>query len=84
MMMKQGKIDEATALVHEEQARWPSHSHTYVDLGVLAVLQGKHDEAIAWFTEALRWPPDAPDARHNLEMLTAEKSRAASDGAVGR
>jgi Flp pilus assembly protein TadD len=72
--MKTGKLDEAAPLVAEEEAWWPDDPQTLVDLGVLAALQGRTDDAIRQFTEALRLQPDLPDARHNLDALTAGRA----------
>ena len=41
---------------------------------VLAALQGRTADAIRHFTEALRLQPDLPDARHNLDALTAGRA----------
>ena len=74
LLMKLGRLDEAAVLVAEQQAWWPSDPHTLVDRGVLAVLQGRTDEAIELFREALRLDPTLPDARQNLETLTRERA----------
>jgi tetratricopeptide (TPR) repeat protein len=58
LLMKTGKLDDAAPLVAEEEAWWPGDPQTLVDLGVLAALQGRTDDAIAKFTAALRLQPD--------------------------
>ena len=77
LLMKLGRLDEAAVLVAEQQAWWPGDPLTLVDVGVLAVLQGRTDEAIARFTEALRLDPNLPDARHNLDALLRDRPAAA-------
>jgi hypothetical protein len=74
LLMKSGKLDEAAPLVAEEEAWWPNDPQTLVDLGVLSAVQGRTDDAIRHFSEALRRQPDLPDARHNLDALTAGRA----------
>jgi Flp pilus assembly protein TadD len=74
LLMKSGRLDEAAPLVAEEEAWWPNDPQTLVDLGVLAALGGRTDDAIRHFTEALRLQPDLPDARHNLDALMAGRA----------
>jgi tetratricopeptide (TPR) repeat protein len=78
--MRRGDLDAAAALAREERERWPTHPHTYVDLGAVAALQGRDEEAIRWFEEALRLDPESGDARHNLEVLRARQGLPTSSG----
>jgi hypothetical protein len=80
-LMMSGKLDEAAPLVAEQEAWWPNDPQTLLDLGVLAALRGRTEDAIRHFTEALRLQPDLRDARNNLDALTRGRRSDVDEGA---
>jgi protein O-mannosyl-transferase len=74
-LMKKGDFESA----HKEYLRMldmdPKNDGTYNDMAVLFERQGKIDEAIGAYQQALRLAPDHPPARVNLLLLTIKSGR---------
>jgi tetratricopeptide (TPR) repeat protein len=66
-----GRPEEALAYYQAALRLEPEAAATYCNLGELLVKLGRRDEAVAQFKEALRLQPDNPEARAQLEKLTA-------------
>jgi tetratricopeptide (TPR) repeat protein len=59
----------------------PNVAKTHNDLGVALAMQGKFDEAISYFTQALRLDPDYADARRNLQRALQRRGEVDEPGA---
>ena len=62
------------------RVRWalelePDFAEAYNNMGAVLSFQGKYEEAIAYFSQALRVKPHYPEARTNLEFAQREVSR---------
>jgi Tfp pilus assembly protein PilF len=53
----------------------PQNANAHNNLGVILILQGKLDEAIAHFNRAVQIDPNYTDARNNLNRALAEKQK---------
>ena len=54
----------------------PNYAEAHFNLGNTLVVDGRWDEAIAEYEEALHAQPDYPAARKNLELARAQKQAA--------
>ncbi|MCP5084066.1 MAG: tetratricopeptide repeat protein [Alphaproteobacteria bacterium] len=61
-----GDIDAAIAAYETTVKISPSHLQALANLGGLLVSAGRHDEAVAPLTRALRFAPNSAPARYNL------------------
>jgi Flp pilus assembly protein TadD len=67
---KAGQLDSAVACLHRAIELLPTNAPTrgmaYASLGNVLVAQGRYNEAITQFSEALRLNPNDPDAHNDL------------------
>jgi protein O-mannosyl-transferase len=70
--MEQGRVDEAVGHYREALRLNPENNpEAHYNLGLALVRQGKRDDAKQQLSEALRARPDYPEARRQLEILSA-------------
>ena len=59
----------------------PNVAKTHNDLGVALAMQDRFDEAVVYFTQALRINPDYADARRNLQRALQRRGKVHEPGA---
>ena len=73
VLMKKGRIQEATACFNQVLSRFPNNPKAYLNLGNLRLGEGKLDDAISCYEKALSFYPRYTDAHFNLGNALAEK-----------
>ena len=68
-LVRQGKLDEASAEYREAIRLKPDHAEGHYGLGNALKGQGKLDDAIALYREAIRLKPDHAEAHCNSAAL---------------
>jgi Flp pilus assembly protein TadD len=63
------RLQEAEPFYHRTLALDPTFREAWMNLGLIALAQGRADEALSCQREALRLDPDDPDAQNNLGMV---------------
>ncbi|MEO7186326.1 MAG: tetratricopeptide repeat protein, partial [Rhodoferax sp.] len=59
--LKTGQLDTAAAMIAKAPQFKPDFADTYSNLGTLLAAQGKHEEAISQYENALRLKPDSAE-----------------------
>jgi tetratricopeptide (TPR) repeat protein len=76
VLMEQGRLEDAVSEYGEALRLNPDHNpEAHYNLALALSRQGKRQEAINHVTEALRARPDYPDAKRQLELLSAPAAR---------
>ncbi|TYQ03428.1 UNVERIFIED_ORG: tetratricopeptide repeat protein [Zoogloea ramigera] len=73
LLAKQGRLDEAAALLQKLTRDFPYSAQALGNLGYLQYLQGQHAQAAATLRAALALDPDYGPARANLSLLGGGK-----------
>jgi Flp pilus assembly protein TadD len=63
------RLQEAEPFYHRALALDPAFKEAWMNLGLVALTQGRQAEALSCQREALRLDPDDPDAQNNLGMV---------------
>ena len=74
MLASSGRIDEARACFRTVLQIDPNNIKAHTKLGRIALMQGKPDEAIGHFRQALAAQPDYGEARHYMRKALAARA----------
>jgi len=72
----EGDLAEAGKAMRRARALDPQNIHVLKNLGYLCEVQGKPDEAVSWYQEALRWNKTDGYTRRRLAAAKAQARRA--------
>lgn len=72
-LLKQGRVDEALALLRRAEQLGPVGPAVHCNLGGVLKRQGQYDQAIHHYRRALEEAPDMVEARFNLASVLARK-----------
>ena len=75
LLMSEGRFGEAAELLQRLVLSHPEHAVTHSDLAMALAHQGKAEEAISHYLEALRLRPSQPEILNNLAWLLATHPR---------
>lgn len=77
LLAKQGRLDDAAALLQKLTRDFPYSAQALGNLGYLQYLQGQHTQAAATLRAALALQPDYAPARANLALPGIDRAAAA-------
>lgn len=65
-LVKQGRFDEAAALLERARTLNPSNGEEYNNLGILEIVAGRYESAVPLLREAVKLSPRSVEARDNF------------------